>query len=142
MLKRIGFVVVLLAIVVPSNAADQRDGNWWIKQSQAGKVNYMVGFFDGMQLGNEFSYWGFDKNTQEACTVHTIDSYSEYGEKYFSHVTNYQLVDGLDTFFADFRNRSITVSSAVWLVVNEIAGTPRETLDKMIEGWRRNAAKP
>jgi hypothetical protein len=27
-------------------------------QSLDAKLNYTVGFFDGMELGNKFSYWG------------------------------------------------------------------------------------
>jgi hypothetical protein len=54
-------------------------------------------------------------------------------------VTGGQLVDGLDSFYGDFRNRRILVYSAVWLVLNEIAGTPQDELDKMIQSWRKNA---
>lgn len=62
-----------------------------------------------------------------------------HDEKFFSHVTNVQLVAGLDKFYSDCRNRRIRVHGAVWLVVNGIAGTPQEKLDKMVEGWRERS---
>ena len=53
---------------------------------------------------------------------------------------NDQLVDGLDSFYKDYRNRTIKVHDAVWLVVNEIAGTPQQTMGKLIESYRQNAS--
>jgi hypothetical protein len=50
-----------------------------------------------------------------------------------------QLNDGLNDFFSDYKNRRIEVDDAIWLVLNGIAGTPKEKLDKMIESHRRNA---
>ena len=43
------------------------------------------------------------------------------------------------SFYSDYRNRSISIADAVWLVLNSIAGTPQDKLDKMIESFRRNA---
>jgi hypothetical protein len=102
----------------------------------------MVGFFDGMELGNRFSYWSFvnDKKAGDAMK-RVADSYDEYVNKYFKNVTSGQLADGLDSFFTDFRNRSILVHNAVWLVVNQAAGVPQEQVDLMIENWRRNSTK-
>jgi len=100
---------------------------------------YVIGFFDGMDLGHNFSYWNFTKDKKmNACMLMVGESYADYSSKYFTNVTNGQLVDGLDSFYADFRNRSIRVADAVWLVVNGIAGTPQEELDTIIENWRRN----
>jgi len=106
------------------------------------QANYMVGFFDGMELGHEFSYWSFvnDKKAGDALK-RVSNSYDEYLAKYFKNVTNGQIVDGLDSFYADFRNRSISVNNAAWLVVNQISGTPKEQIEAMIENWRRNSAK-
>lgn len=55
------------------------------------------------------------------------------GEKVTRNTINHQC--------KDYRNRSIIVHDAVWIVVNSIAGMPQDKLDKMIESWRKNAAK-
>jgi hypothetical protein len=101
----------------------------------------MVGFFDGMQLGYHFSYWGVpaEKSKNDTTLGEIVSSYSDYHQKYFSHVTNLQLADGLDAFYSDYRNREIAVDGAVWLVVNEISGKSDAEMQTMIENWRKGA---
>jgi hypothetical protein len=103
------------------------------------KANYAVGFFDGMDLGSRFSYWSF-VHEDGKCMGKAIDSYNSMSDKFLNNVTAGQLADGLDNFYADYRNRRIRVADAVWLVANGIAGTPQKELDKMIESWRGNSA--
>ena len=132
--------LLLLSFNIYSQTNDRRDGNWWNNLDANTKYYFVTGFFDGMDLGNNFSYWGItNSNTECNCISKTIESYNYYADKYFKNVTNVQLVDGLNDFFSDYRNRRIRISSAVWLVTNSIVGTPKEELDKMIESWRKNA---
>src|SRR5882762_8931768 len=129
-------VLLLLPVLTFTCQAEEnrRDGNWWNDQPPATKLGYMIGFFDGMTLGNKFSYWKFIKDEkQQNCLTQTGASYTEFSEKFLAHVTNGQLVDGLDIFYKDFRNRRIEADNAVWLVLNSIAGKPQAELDKMIE---------
>ena len=136
-------VVALLGTFVhslSSIASDQRDGNWWRQQHYETKLTYIVGFFDGMELGKNFSYWNFTNDAdKKECLEAVSNSFKEYSRKYFSNVSNIQLVDGLNTFYEDFRNRRILLQNAVWLVVNEISGTPEIEMKHMIENWRKNA---
>lgn len=131
---------VLCAAVARNAQDDRRDGNWWIGLDKAQKVNYMVGFFDGMRLGRDFSYWGIlDKDKDDPAVGKVAGSFNDYNNKFFSNVTNYQLADGLDSFYSDYRNRVISVDGAVWLVVNEISGKSDAEMQTMIENWRRGA---
>src|SRR5690348_13566261 len=141
-------LLLLLLISLPmylyGQVVSRRDGNWWIDQSRPTKLTYMLGFFDGMDLGGDFSYWDLgDKNGggNDPCISKAANSYYANRKKYLAHITNDQLSDGLDEFYKDYRNRRILVHGAVWLVVNGIAGTPQKELDKMIESWRRNAGQ-
>jgi hypothetical protein len=146
MMKRNPIVQILLLIclltIVPALSVaeeNRRDGNWWREQDRFTRSVYIIGFFDGMDLGHNFSYWDFVKDKEmNACMGKVAESYADYSSKYFKNVTNVQLVDGLNSFYTDFRNRSIRIADAVWLVVNGIAGTPQEKLDSMIENWRRH----
>jgi hypothetical protein len=138
-------VLVLLSLLPVCVHAqnNRRDGNWWKDVSPSGKLDYMVGFFDGMRLGHNFSLWGTLKDSggkATPCLSGTVKSYQDHEAKYLSNVTNDQIVDGLDIFYKDYRNRSIQVHDAVWLVLSSIAGSPQNELDKMIESWRKNAA--
>jgi hypothetical protein len=101
----------------------------------------MAGFFDGMELGNNFSYWGIlDKSKNDPSIGKIASSYDQYVDKYLKSVTNSQLADGVDKFYSDYRNRRIQVNDAVWLVLNEISGKSETDMEKMIESWRRPAA--
>ncbi len=138
-------ILVLLALgsaTAFSQDSDRRDGNWWRSQSRPAQVNYMVGFFDGMELGHRFSYWSFANDRKAGESMKRVSaSYVEYIDKYFNNPTSGQLVDGLDVFYADFRNRSILVHNAVWIVVNQVAGETQGRVDALIENWRRNSTK-
>ncbi len=133
-------LVVCCSVSFSQPESGRRDGNWWIHVSPHEKLTYVVGFFDGMELGNRFSYWKMiDANKSDPCAARAVEAYGENKAKFFSNVTNDQLADGLDSFYSDYKNRRISVDSAVWLVVNGIAGTPRDKLEKMIESWRKNS---
>jgi hypothetical protein len=140
------FTVLFSLIALSVHAADprrDRDGNWWRGIGIEEKTSYTTGFFDGIQLGHKFSYWAFSNDDKKGeCLSDVTKSFVSFSEKYLQNVTNGQLVDGLDAFYSDYRNRSISIDDAVWLVANSIAGTPQDKLDKMIENFRRNVNPP
>ena len=139
-----GITIVALLVCSLSLHADSsrnRDGNWWRTLTVSERNVYMTGFFDGTHLGHMFSYWDLVETREKtSCFSDTVKSFKTYSEKYAQNVTNDQIADGLTVFYSDYRNRSIRISDAVWLVLNTIAGTPQEKLDKMIENFRKNAA--
>ena len=115
-LSSFALVVVLCIAAFASN--DRRDGNWWLGETEAAKLSYVTGFFDGMELGHRFSYWDMEdekgrvKRGMSDCASKAAISASKNDEKYFNNVTNDQLVSGLDTFYSDYRNRRIRVYDA------------------------------
>ena len=134
-------VVVFAANTREGVSDNRRDGNWWTTKDTLSKLNYTTGFFDGMELGHNMSAWAFLKDKAESqCVNLTIESYANYKSTYLNNVTNGQLVYGIDVFYSDYRNRRIRTDAAVWLVLNSIAGTPQDKLDKMIESYRKNSA--
>jgi hypothetical protein len=123
-----------------TQAINRRDGNWWRGLESMWKTVYVTGFFDGIQMGNRFSYWGFvDDEKSSACLSKVDASAAEYSKKYLSNITVGQVGDGLNEFYEDYRNRSLLVVDATWLVLNEISGKPRAEMDAMIEYYRKNA---
>jgi len=147
--RRIFLITTLLFVSINISfwvCADEirSDGNWWRTLDYTSQACLIIGFFDGMNLGHQFSVWGFydfdepSQKQQEAFEL-ASQSYKKYTSKYTTHVTNIQLVDGLNEFYSDFKNRKIVVFKAVWLVLQQIAGKPAEEMDKIIESWRRHA---
>jgi hypothetical protein len=143
----ISIVLMLTASIARNQVSTTRDGNWWIEESQPAKLTYITGFFDGMDLGNDFSYWGYvdeykAKDHDAAIAMaKTTASFDEFSSKYLTNVTNGQLVSGLDKFYADYRNRRIKTQKGVWLVLNSIAGKSDTDMEKLIENYRKNAVK-
>lgn len=133
-------VALLLSAPARNEANTVRDGNWWVEQDEVSKLCYIVGFFDGMELGHAFSYWDLPKGGEEVSKV--VASYDSHVTKYLSGVTNTQLVRGLDVFYEDYRNRRIRVHMGIWLVMNEISGKSKEEMQKMVESFRKNAVPP
>ncbi len=104
----------------------------------------MVGFFDGLVLGERFSYWnlltgkdGTEENTQTAKVMASFEKYY----KLMKGSTNDQFRDGLDKLYSDYRNRRIPVWPAVWLVANSIAGKTDREMEILIENARRSAGQ-
>ncbi len=139
---RILTLISLTVLTSVSALADEnrRDGNWWLNQPETVQAVYAVGFFDGVDLGHHFSIWKYanNKKSRETWIPLANKSFNEYTEKYLNNVTSGQLIDGLNSFYSDYRNRRIRVQVAVWLVASSIAGTPEAELNKMIENWRKN----
>lgn len=138
----VAFIILICGTVSRNEVNTRRDGNWWRDLTRVEKTTYMTGFFDGMNLGNNFSYWGMlEKDKNDPAIAKVADSYGNYGAKYLKNVTNSQMADGLDAFFSDYRNRRIETSNAVWLVLNEISGKSDAEMQQMVESWRKNAAQ-
>ena len=143
--KELPFSCLLLfaiAQLFPLFADDtRRDGNWWRDQTRSEQAMYMVGFFDGMELGHNFSYWELPlkDGKRDPVSVMILNSYSTMMEKYLKDVTNTQIADGLTKFYEDYRNRTILIQNAVWLVLNAIAGKSDKDMQIMIENFRKSA---
>lgn len=133
-------LVLLVSLATPVFAQadrDRRDGNWWmtLDGKTALKVIFALGLIDGIATGYNFTL-SLDP------TGTTPDPWKWYDarvQQFASHVTAGQLQVGLDDFYADYKNRSIRIPTAVYLVLNSIAGTPKANLDVMIEKARREA---
>lgn len=118
---------------------ERRDGNWWQHRSSSEKLEYLVGFFDGMRLGRNFAAGGAD--TKKNCDIACFVNYSDNSERYLRNVTAGQMRDGLDEFYKDFRNRGILIYDGAWVVLKQIASEPQAEINRLIESFR-NAPNP
>lgn len=135
--------VALLTVSTSASPAEKirRDGNWWVNLTEFSKSFYILGFLDGMELGNDFSYWGLETKDTLAVMPKVIKAYVDYVDRYTSNVTVGQITEGLDKFYGDFRNRSIATHGGVWIVLRQISGDSDAEIQKLIESWRKNAGK-
>ena len=135
-------LVVLTAMFLVATGingeSDHRDGNWWLSMPSAAKPSYIVGFLDGMELGYVFSLQNPDVRQKFECVSAVMHSYNQGTLKYFDNVTAAQLVDGLNAFYNDYKNRRIRIPQAMQAVVNGIAGMSEQDLKTMIENFRKH----
>ena len=128
--------VLLLSVTGYSQANERRDGNWWLKNPRPAKAVYVLGFFDGIQMGERASTYQLDKTSRDK----TEQAHKAYTDKYLAHVTDGQLVNGFDDFYKDPQNRAIKVDEAAIVVLRQIAGDPRDVI-KALTDTLRNLSK-
>lgn len=121
------FVSVLTAFAAP----DRRDGNWWRSQPQLAKRAYVIGWFDGLNGAGRaenahMKSPEFVQMRNEMCGM-------------LGNANSGQVADGLDIFYADFRNRSILVYDAIWHVLAAARGASPEQLDEIVRKMRSDA---
>ena len=143
----ISFLIIMILVSSSSTVLSdnfEQDGNWWRNiNNKTQKKAYAVGFSAGIQLGEMFSVWNFMKNFESNkdknlyCYEKIVESSKKYYNKYVVGVSSEQIVDGLDKFYEDFRNRKIHIVYGIWIVFNQIAGTSTDKIEEMIENYRR-----
>lgn len=126
----------------PLTDAMRRDGNWWRTQSEATRVNYILGMIDGSDLGHQFTIYTIDATPRAVkCAGPASQSFNDHADKLLGNATVGQIKDGLNDFYGDFRNRRIKTYRATWVVINGIAGMSRAETEKAIEIERKIASK-
>jgi hypothetical protein len=133
-------VLAYLLVCCAALAADENrhDGTWWNRQSAGFRVLYILGFMDGMELGNRFSTPDSPEAAKGARDAgDPRATYKARVGHYFSNVTVGEISDALDAFYRDARNRSIPVPDGFEIVLRSIKG---EDVTKLIEARRSASA--
>jgi hypothetical protein len=133
-------VTLVVCSVALGSDQNHHDGTWWSRQSAGFRLYYVLGFMDGMDLGNAFSVPDKSVSANRKAPDSVTDArrtYRERIEQYVAHVTVGQVSDGLDTFYRDSRNRSVLLRDAFEIVLRSIKG---EDVEKMIQARRSVAA--
>lgn len=138
--------ILILLISAPCLADLRIDGNWWNgSNNRSEKANYIIGLYDGMELSSfpilfyAFSTPKYDKNRME-CAQAINKATIDFNKEFFSNVKIGQIVDGIDLFYKDYKNRKISVMNALYVVLNGISGKSEENLKSMTENYRKQAA--
>ena len=138
--KRTALLAITLALVVGQAGAqsNRRDGTWWRGLSHDHKSAYVLGLLDGQHLGLNLAVEGLETQDRVRGIATLEAAYDSSFDRYLKDVTNGQLVDGLDAFYGDARNRTIPVINSIWVVLNRIDGTPEAEIEALVDGLRRS----
>jgi hypothetical protein len=138
------------------NPPEKHNGYWWAKQPRPTKLAFVVGFHDGSEIVRN--------NIITACLVQngvgleqikqllpgqpSYEAASADCDKKHNLLLNVlkpptstygQVVDGLDQFYADYRNENIDFGLAIYYVFGELDGHPQNLLDEDVRSWRHDA---
>ena len=91
------------------------NGMWWGAKSQLFRDGFVTGY----------------KSGSLHATGHAID---------INQFPSSQLIDGIDSFYKDFRNRTILVDDVLLYVVDQLRGTPDDKLSAELLKMRAAAA--
>lgn len=144
-------IVSLLGTSAFAQDRQRRDGNWWVSLpivSSADeptnlliKLWYLTGIMDGaIAVGHQLAIATAVEARDQTAGEKIEADYWRATDRYLSRVTQTQLGEGLDSFYRDFRNRSILVSVAVTVVLRQIAGADDSEIEQTIEALRRRAS--
>lgn len=150
-MNRCAALVLLIAIFSSSSkAADKvsQDGIWWTSMTASFKLGWVSGFATAMDSAGtsamvtcglniplyQQKYPNVDRKQlfQTLCASNTAFDYDG--------ITMGQFVDGVDTFYKDFRNRQIEIGLAMAYVRDAVKGKSAAELEAEVTMWRRCSA--
>jgi hypothetical protein len=155
MKTRIGFALILLLFGIRighgQSPSEPDNGYWWVNQSETYKVALVNGFAMAMTTAADRvtfmclaeknggvipeKYPGED--VLRACAQTPTATLFSFGGIRFG-----QLVEGMDEFYKDFRNKGVYVTAAMFYVRDEIKGKSAKELEGELNLIRHGTAKP
>lgn len=108
------------------------NGNEWQTWNRDRKTFYTGGFVSGSNNGAMGMCAAI--NNPPDPLVHALT------RLLFHNLTVDQLLDGIDSLYLDFKNRNIPFAFAIYVVRNQIIGTPQEDIERILL-WLRTGGK-
>lgn len=117
------------------------DGYKWTSFDRSWKLGFATGFLWGVVTATSEGVGRLQRFASMAIfkTAEVDPKTKEYVDETpgdflkrldLSEITSGQIVDGLDNFYKDYRNMTILVEEAIWIVKLEIRGAPQEFIDE------------
>ncbi len=141
-MKNLVLAFVALFVAYPAFSQDAAmDGTWWQRTDKTTKVTFLVGVREGAHfMANHAAFSTcrhlladkFAQCQQKA----EADMYETFG-RYSNGVTHGQLYDGIDALYADYRNRRLSITALMPVVLRSIGGMPSAEADRWLELMRQ-----
>jgi hypothetical protein len=130
-------LAALLQLAAPDLRAEEQrhDGHLWGALPRDFKVSHMQGLIHGSAIGVEFTREGLAAN--DPCRDKLLPSFAKTAQGLLAEVSPEQIVDGVDTIFKDYRNRSLLITDAVYVALRAIGGLSPENVEKLLQSVRR-----
>ena len=134
--------VLLLSACCSGQQQDVLDGSAWQRYSQQFKGGYITGYIEAMgnaQVSSAGACMRIDspKDKNAGASKACISNAQSFN---FDSITIGQLLNGMETFYRDFRNLQVPLTMAMRLVRDEIRGRSEEDVQKELVSWRQCVA--
>jgi len=141
MKKLILVVLIILGTVANVGADEVRfDGDFWNKSDRTVKDFFISGVLGGIIAGQDrvtaSAMEGVEKGQVDLKCFAAISSLKNSLGADLEKIKVGQIVDGIDAFYSDSKNRSIEVKWAFLVVRQQTKGTSEEEIKKFIESVR------
>jgi hypothetical protein len=144
------FAVVIVLLCSYSLPAEKPkfDGYWWGGETPTFKLGWVQGWAQAMDsafaasmgtcMGNMPMY---QKQFPNVDAKQLVQKFCLDNSAYdFDGITMGQFVDGIDTFYKDFRNKQIEIGWAIQYVRDQVKGKSAQDLEAEVTMWRRCTA--
>lgn len=144
-MKKLILVAIIIMGTVAYGAADEIrfDGNFWNKSDRIVKDFFISGILGGIIAGQDrvtaSAMEGVEKGQVDLKCFAAVSSLKNSLEADMEKLEAGQIVDNMDEFFSDSKNRSIKVKWAYLVVMQQIKGTSEEEIKKFIESIRQKS---
>jgi hypothetical protein len=135
------FATLLSCAATSPAEQTRRDGNWWVSRTDLTKGSYVLGMFDGVELGRYFVMRNIRSQADADNLNGALNSFMSNNQLLLSNVTVGQVQAGLDDFYQDYKNRKIYCNDAVEVVLEGSAGMGKNQLEMRVEKLREVASK-
>lgn len=114
----LGLTVSLCALTLDrAYAQGNRDGVYWNRLDVAERTDLVIGILEGLNLSESILHIIL-RNEYTMCSD-ILTSIARQTDTFFEGLTVGRIVDGLNAFYADGKNRSIPISWGVWVVARQ-----------------------
>lgn len=146
---QVASIALVLVGSVFANGAEQHEGGyWWNEQPESYKLAFVEGYSDAMAHAIEIACVQYSMKVQaQSSTPTRPNSVWErclkqrgVGQYDFSHMTIGQVVEGVDDFYKDFRNKAIDIQLALDYVRDELKGKSPDELERELKILRSAAS--
>jgi len=135
-------------IPVSSIAEQTKNGYWWNELNKEQKLFFLFGYhtaledtYQGFWIGSLVKFMEENPDASKAIP----EGWFKYAKAVYNYYIEYeqlagfqyrQIIDGIDTFYNDFRNKTIDITDAIKVVAMQLHNRPEEEIKRFIRGLR------
>jgi hypothetical protein len=132
-----GVLFALLGAVSTNGVenAPTRNGYWWLSLDHLERIMFIQGYIDGLSRADKMVRLDIQLQILKVRNESNLEFVTK--EFDFYAITYGQMVDGIDVFYGDFRNKRILFDYASLYVRDQIRGGSEKELQDRIESMRK-----